>query len=112
MIILIITSLIVIQIIQNYDYQYMATENEQKEVIEPKKFTSDLSVEVMRMSSEEIEDVPLEEYVIGVVAAEMPVGEFELEALNAQGLEASTFIVYHLLHEKYIGENQVTDSTA
>src|SRR5690625_614095 len=108
----VIPSQIVIPIVQNDDYQYMATENEQKEVIEPKKITSDLSVEVMRMSSEEIEDVPLEEYVIGVVAAEMPVAEFELEALKAQGLAARTFIVYHLLHQKNMGENHVTDTTA
>src|SRR5690625_4811734 len=112
MIILVIPSLIVIPFVQNDDYQSMATENEQKEVIEPKKFTSDLSVEVMRMSSEEIEDVPLEEYVIGVVAAEMPVAEFELEALKAQALAARTFIVYHLLHQKNMGENHVTDTTA
>lgn len=112
MIILIIPSLIVVPFVQQDHYQTKAKENEQKLTIKSKASTSDVSVAVMRMSSEEIEDVPLEEYVIGVVAAEMPVAEFELEALKAQGLAARTYIVYHLLHQKNIGEGHITDTTA
>lgn len=114
MTILIIPALIVIPFVQNADHKSMTIENEEEVIVKPKtsSSTSDLSVAVMRMSSEEIEDVPLEEYVIGVVAAEMPVADFELEALKAQGLAARTFIVYHLLHQKNIGESHVTDTTA
>lgn len=39
--------------------------------------------------------LPLEEYVVGVVAAEMP-AEFRLEALKAQAIAARTFIVRRL----------------
>lgn len=114
MIILIVPTLIVIPFVQNDLNGSMSIENEQEIIVEPKTTTSssDLSVAVMRMSSEEVEDVPLEDYVVGVVAAEMPVAEFELEALKAQGLAARTFIVYHLLHQKNMEENLVTDTTA
>ncbi|NUU76971.1 stage II sporulation protein D [Paenibacillus xylanilyticus] len=40
-------------------------------------------------------NLPLEEYVTGVVAAEMP-AEFKLEALKAQAIAARTFIVRRL----------------
>lgn len=116
MIILVIPSLIVIPFVQK-GHQSVAIEQDQEVISKPKtsqapSAASDLSVAVMRMSSEEIEDVPLEDYIIGVVAAEMPVAEFELEALKAQGLAARTFIVYHLLHQKKVGEGHVTDTTA
>lgn len=42
-----------------------------------------------------VETVPLEQYVTGVLAAEMPAG-FELEALKAQAIAARTFIVRRL----------------
>ncbi|MBD8498222.1 stage II sporulation protein D [Paenibacillus arenosi] len=46
-----------------------------------------------------VERVPLEIYVRGVVAAEMP-ERFELEALKAQAIAARTFIVRRLMHAK------------
>lgn len=42
-----------------------------------------------------VETVPLEQYVTGVLAAEMP-ADFELEALKAQAIAARTFIVRRL----------------
>lgn len=42
-----------------------------------------------------IDQVPIEAYVRGVIAAEMPV-EFELEALKAQALAARTYIIRRL----------------
>lgn len=62
---------------------------------------SPFSVAVMRTTTETVEDVPLEEYVARVVAAEMP-ADFELEALKAQSLAARTYTVNHLLY----GEGQ------
>ncbi len=52
-----------------------------------------------RTESGEIEEVPLEKYVMSVVAAEMP-AEFEIEALKAQAIAARTYIVNHLLHQE------------
>ncbi|WP_410770629.1 stage II sporulation protein D [Fontibacillus sp. BL9] len=42
-----------------------------------------------------VETLPLEQYVTGVLAAEMP-ADFELEALKAQAIAARTFIVRRL----------------
>ncbi|ASS97981.1 MULTISPECIES: stage II sporulation protein D [Geobacillus] len=55
-----------------------------------------IDVAVYRSKEQRVEHIPLEQYVIGVVAAEMP-AEFELEALKAQALTARTYIVKQLL---------------
>ncbi|WP_409290669.1 stage II sporulation protein D [Peribacillus sp. SCS-37] len=55
-----------------------------------------LDVAVYRDAAQLIEDVPLEDYVRGVVAAEMP-ANFEPEALKAQALTARTYIVKQLM---------------
>lgn len=59
--------------------------------------------------------LPLEDYVIGVVAAEMP-ASFELEALKAQAVAARTYVLKYLETNKTIGSttaNQVyIDETA
>jgi stage II sporulation protein D len=47
-----------------------------------------------------IETVTLEDYVRGVVAAEMPI-EFELEALKAQAMAARTYIVRRITEQDY-----------
>ncbi|NGM82278.1 stage II sporulation protein D [Paenibacillus sp. 7124] len=52
-------------------------------------------VSVYLSRTRQIETLPLEDYVTGVIAAEMPAG-FELEALKAQSIAARTFIVRRL----------------
>lgn len=49
----------------------------------------DVQIRVL-MPDGSIEKLPLEEYILGVVAAEMP-AEFELEALKAQAIAARTY---------------------
>ncbi|MEG2351664.1 MAG: stage II sporulation protein D [Bacilli bacterium] len=51
---------------------------------------SNQSIVVKRVSKNRIEEVPLEEYVVGVVAGEMPV-TFNMEALKAQAVAARTY---------------------
>ncbi|MBP1965765.1 stage II sporulation protein D [Paenibacillus aceris] len=62
-----------------------------------------------------VETVPLEQYVKGVLAAEMPV-EFELEALKAQAMAARTYVVRRVLEKDYsnmpVDDALVTDTTA
>ncbi|MFD3259327.1 stage II sporulation protein D [Paenibacillus lentus] len=53
------------------------------------------SVSVYLTKTGGIETLPLEQYVTGVLAAEMP-ADFELEALKAQAIAARTFIVRRL----------------
>ncbi|HZG70652.1 MAG TPA: stage II sporulation protein D [Chondromyces sp.] len=51
-----------------------------------------IEVAVYRSQQKQVETLPLEDYVAGVVAAEMP-ADFEKEALKAQALAARTYIV-------------------
>lgn len=55
-------------------------------------FTENSSVRIYRTDSKEIEKVPLEEYVVGVLAGEMPIN-FELEALKAQAVAARSYVM-------------------
>lgn len=57
---------------------------------------SGLTVPVYLSREKRTAAVPLEQYVRGVVAAEMPV-EFALEALKAQALAARTYVVCRML---------------
>ena len=55
-------------------------------------FSSSSVVRVYRNSSGTIDEVPIEEYVLGVLAGEMPI-EFELEALKAQAVAARSYVM-------------------
>jgi stage II sporulation protein D len=71
-----------------------------------------VEVAVFRSSKSKIENVELEDYLVGVVAAEMP-AEFNDEALKAQALTARTYIVKRLLSKDTLGVPkgaQVTDT--
>ena len=61
-----------------------------------------VEVAVYRTASKEIQNLPLESYLIGVVAAEMP-ADFEKEALKAQALTARTYIVNQLIQNNRLG---------
>lgn len=71
-----------------------------------------VEVAVYRSTLGKIENVPLEDYLVGVVAAEMYV-DFEEEALKAQALAARTYIVKKMLSKDNMGVpegSQVTDT--
>ncbi|OMF92450.1 stage II sporulation protein D [Paenibacillus sp. FSL R7-0273] len=72
-------------------------------------------VTVYLSQSGQIEALPLEDYVSGVLAAEMP-ADFELEALKAQAVAARTFIVRRLLAGDHSGvpvpEADVSDTVS
>ncbi len=59
-----------------------------------------IPVKVYRNKTKQVEVYPMEEYVRGVLAAEMPIN-FELEALKAQALAARTYIVKRLLDKDF-----------
>lgn len=56
------------------------------------KSVENLEVTVYDHATKSIIKMPLEEYIVGVVAAEMP-ASFELEALKAQAVAARTFAI-------------------
>src|SRR5699024_7349152 len=68
-----------------------------------------VEVSIQRTESEEVEKVPLEQYVISVVASEMP-ADFNEEALKAQATAARTYIIQHLKQQED-PEAIITDST-
>jgi stage II sporulation protein D len=71
-----------------------------------------VEVAVYRSSIGQIDNVQLEDYLVGVVAAEMPV-EFKEEALKAQALTARTYIVKKMLSKENVDVPdgaQVTDT--
>lgn len=72
-----------------------------------------VQVPIYRSRQKTIEVYPLEEYVRGVVAAEMP-SDFEIEALKAQAIAARTYIVKRIIDKDYTDTPDgaiVTDTT-
>ncbi|MCM3567280.1 stage II sporulation protein D [Neobacillus mesonae] len=72
-----------------------------------------VEVAVYRSGKSKIEKVQLEDYLVGVVAAEMP-ADFNEEALKAQALAARTYIVNRLISKDQLGVPKgatVTDTT-
>lgn len=65
-------------------------------------------IRVKRSNSGNIEYVPLEEYVIGVVAGEMPVS-FNIDALKSQAVASRTYVLKRL--ENYKKDYDVEDGT-
>ncbi|WCN38080.1 stage II sporulation protein D [Aneurinibacillus uraniidurans] len=57
-------------------------------------------IKVLRVETGKVESVPLEQYVAGVVAGEMP-AEFEMEALKAQALAARTYITLRISQKDF-----------
>lgn len=78
----------------------------------PNTLESPIDVTVYRTESKKVESYPIEEYIVGVLSAEMP-ADFELEALKAQAMAARTYIVRRLASKEFkdVPEGaQVTDT--
>lgn len=86
LILFIMLIIIIPVIVMNFSNKY--------EIISKIKYGSidNVIIKVKRVSTGEILNVPLEEYVTGVVAGEMPV-TFNLEALKAQAVASRTYVL-------------------
>ena len=62
-------------------------------------YVSNMVVRVKRDNNGQIEKVPFEEYVTGVLAGEMPV-TFDIEALKAQAVAARTYVMKKMAYNK------------
>lgn len=71
-------------------------------------FIENIFVRVKRVDKNKIEIVPLEEYVVGVVAGEMPVS-FDIEALKAQSVAARTYVLKQM-KDNYKMDYDVVDT--
>lgn len=74
-----------------------------------------LKVAIYLTDEKRVEEVPLEQYIRGVLAAEMPI-EFELEALKAQAIAARTYIIKRYVDKDFshvpVAGAWVTDSVS
>lgn len=81
---------------KNYPLQKIAVEvSESKDSIISQDSSESRYIQVYDINSNEVITLELEEYVMGVVAGEMP-AEFEVEALKAQAVTARTYLLYKL----------------
>lgn len=62
-------------------------------------YSSDMAVRVKLTDENKIINVPFEDYIIGVLAGEMPVS-FEIEALKAQAVAARSYVMKKMLYNK------------
>ena len=69
------------------------------------------SIKLLHTKSNEIEEVPIDDYLCNVVAGEMP-ANFELEALKAQAVVARTYTIYQINHNNgKHGEADICDDS-
>lgn len=64
----------------------------------------------VKTKEEKIEELKIEEYLIGVLAAEMP-ASFETEALKAQSVASRSYALYKILHNENEEYDILTDVT-
>jgi stage II sporulation protein D len=111
---IIVPSLLVIPFSNNEETAKLDEKPEEPEesVDEPASTEPAIEVGVFRTATKQVENLPMEEYLVGVVSAEMP-ADFEEEALKAQALTARTYIVQHLMKDQDLdipGDAQVYDT--
>lgn len=101
-----ITLCFLIPIIFTKSFETEQVDVAQNEVIQPstydyKKYQT---VNVLHTKTNKVEEFNLDEYLYGVVSAEMP-ASFEEEALKAQAVVARTYTLYKIIHNNSKHEN-------
>lgn len=70
------------------------------------------TIKLLHNSTNEIEEIKLDDYLLGVVSAEMP-ADFEIEALKSQAIVARTYTIYTIIHNKgKHGDAEICDSSS
>lgn len=62
------------------------------------------TIKLLHTSTNEVEELNIDEYLYGVVASEMP-ASFEIEALKAQAVVARTYTIYQIINNSAKHEN-------
>ena len=73
-------------------------------------YISNMIIRVMRVNKDRIDNINLEDYVVGVVAGEMP-AEFDIEALKAQSVASRSYALKKMEDNKS-GSYDVVDTTS
>lgn len=80
-----------------FKIEQISTEVEVPELSVEKYSYSDFgTIKLLHADTNEIEEIPLDEYICEVVSAEMPVN-YDLEALKAQSVSARTYTLYKII---------------
>ena len=74
-----------------------ATEEEKVENYDYKNYGT---IKLLHLETNEVEEVPIDTYLVNVVSAEMP-ADFEIEALKAQAVVARTYTIYKIQNKKH-----------
>ena len=87
---------IILPFLVNKDDKVQETvSNEVVENIEPFNYGDYTTISLLHTADNSIENLNLDEYLLGVVSAEMP-ASYELEALKAQAVVARTYTIYKI----------------
>ena len=79
-------------------------ENEQTTKEEQYDYQKYRTIKLLHTSTNEVEELNIDEYLYGVVASEMP-ASFEIEALKAQAVVARTYTIYQIINNSSKHEN-------
>jgi stage II sporulation protein D len=98
---------------ENQNNQQNENNNEVYESIDltPYNYSNYSTIKVLHTQTNTIEEMSLDEYLYGVVSAEMPV-DFDIEALKAQAVVARTYTLYTIINnQSKHGEAQICDDS-
>ena len=85
--------------------------NENTENIKEYDYKQYNNIKLLHTSIDTIEEIPIDEYLYGVVSAEMP-ASFEKEALKAQAIVARTYTIFKIENNnKKHGEAHICDES-
>ena len=77
----------------------ISKENKTQNEIAKYDYSKYKNIKLYHKNSGKIEELPLDEYLDGVVSAEMP-ASYEIEALKAQAVVARTYTIYQIANSK------------
>lgn len=92
--------------------EVIAEEKEEQSSIIQYNYRGYETIGLLHAKTGEIEKINLDEYLYGVVSAEMP-ADFEMEALKAQAIVARTYTMYKIINgNKKHGDADICDDSA
>lgn len=103
--------LVPILLTKKFDKVKEVVANEEKQEEAEYVYKSYGTIKLLHKTTGQIEELPIDEYLLGVVSAEMP-ASYEQEALKAQAVVARTYTVYKIKNNaKHDGADICDDST-
>ena len=90
----------------------LAEENQEKkeEKSEPYTYKNYANVKLLHSKTGEVQELNMDEYLYGVVSAEMP-ANYEIEALKAQAIVARTYTAYKISKGSKHGDADICDDS-